>query len=249
MNLAHTDRTTNNRRLHLVERTFGKNIFSSYCSEESILLLNAKKQQLEFKVGEYIFREGEEVEGIYLIEEGAVKVVSRFGEQGEHILRLAGKGKLLGQQGLGAEHYTASAIALLPASVMFIPADVFNRLVQANPEFSLFLIHFIASELNEAESAIKKMMQLDVRQKTGDVIVMLIDSFGYKDVHPGKLAYTLSRRDFSNISGITYETVIRSLTYLQKAGLIGLEGKSIRLLDEPGLRNFCRYSIPASSAV
>ncbi|MFI5150897.1 MAG: Crp/Fnr family transcriptional regulator [Bacteroidia bacterium] len=217
-----------------------KNIFSKYCSEEWQLYLGAKQRSAEFKTGEYIFREGEVVKEIYLIEKGKIKVVSGYGENTEHILRLAGEGKLMGHRGLGAKTYSVSGIALEPTTVTVIPIDVFNRLIKANPEFSLYLIHFITSELNDSESRMKKLIHLDVRQKIADIIIMLIDAFGYKRDDPGKLTYTLSRYDFANISGTTYETVIRSLTFLQKEGYIGLEGKTIRVVNEKGLREFSR---------
>jgi CRP-like cAMP-binding protein len=156
-----------------------KNIFEKYCSEEWLFYLNAKQEMREYKAGDYIIEEGEEVKGFFFIRDGKIKIVSKYGTSSEHILRLAGSGKLMGHRGLGFKTYSISAIALLPTRTIFFPMEIFDRLIMANPEFSLFLVKFLASELSESESRMKKMIHFDVRQKIADIVIMLIDAFGF----------------------------------------------------------------------
>lgn len=217
-----------------------KNIFERYCTEEWIFYLEAKQQIKEYEAGDYIIREGEEVKGIFFIRKGKIKIVSKYGNKSEHILRLAGNGKLMGHRGLGFKNFAISAIALVPTSSIFFPIDIFERLIKANPEFGIFLVKFITAELGESESRMKKMIHFDVRQKIADIVIMLIDAFGFDKKERFKLDYTLSRYDFANIAGTTYETVIRSLAFLQTKGFIRLQAKDILVINEKALRRFCQ---------
>ena len=214
------------------------NILSKYCSEEWRPVINMYRTVSEFGAKERIFTEGDEVKGIYFIEKGKIKVVSSYGKNLERILRLAGEGKVFGHRGLTSKQYPISAITLTDSTVSFIPLDIYNKLLKSNPEFSRYMINFLTDQLLESEMRMKKMIHLDVRQKIADIVVMLINAFGFDKEDKNKLSYTLSRYDFANIAGTTYETVIRSMAFLQKKGYIKLDGKNIRVINQDGLRKF-----------
>ena len=58
----------------------------------------ANKQTLAFRKGEVIFREGDKVQGIFFLYEGAVKVHQSWEEQKELILRFATAGGINGAE-------------------------------------------------------------------------------------------------------------------------------------------------------
>mgnify|MGYP001619265525 CR=1 FL=1 len=47
-----------------------------YCSKESINILELNKRVMNYKKGQYIFYEGDPVQGLYVIRSGKVKVLS-----------------------------------------------------------------------------------------------------------------------------------------------------------------------------
>jgi CRP/FNR family transcriptional regulator len=69
-------------------------------------------------------------------------------------------------------------------------------------------------------------------------ILINLEAFGYdgEDGRTNVLGLTLSRADYSSLTGTTYETIIRMLAELERIELISLENKEIRILDEKGLR-------------
>lgn len=213
-----------------------ENFLSAYCSDEWILLAKNYLKVMKFKKDQRIINEGDKVTGVYFINNGMVKIVSFYDKDNERILRLSNKGSLVGHRGLSFAHYPISAIALSDTEVTFIPLDIFIKLIKANPDFSLFLITFISSELKNTEARMKNMIHGEVITRIAYIICMLIDAFGYDSKEKHRLYYTLSRKEIANISGTTYESVIRNLTELEKKKLINVSGKTFIITREFELR-------------
>ncbi|MBL7892878.1 MAG: Crp/Fnr family transcriptional regulator [Bacteroidia bacterium] len=213
-----------------------KNILYKYCSEEWYPIINNNQVLYSIKKGDKIFAQGEKVNGIYFINDGYVKVVSLFDKNKERILRLAGKGKLLGHRGFATSHYPISAIALTNTTVTFIPNSIFRTLIKSNPTLSIYLIDFLAGEIRESEERMKSLMYSDIKKRIAKILIKLVESFGYDKRTPRKLAYTLSRKDFANMAGTTYETVIRTLAHFQKRKYIKLVGKAILIVNAKELK-------------
>ncbi len=215
---------------------FSIRLLKKYCSSEWLPIFDLNKKITSVKAKERIFSEGDPVSGVYFIEKGKVKVLSRFNPTEEKIIRLAGDGMMLGHRGINIKKYPISAEALTDTSLTFVPIDIFIKILKANPELAVYLIHFMSDELRDAEERMKNLLILDPRKRISLILVKLIDTFGYKPKEPGILSYTISRNDLANIAGTTYETIIRTLSLFEKLAFIELIGKEIKILDESELR-------------
>lgn len=149
---------------------------------------------------------------------------------------------MLGHRALSSDVYPVSAIALTDVEVTFIPKEIFLKLIRTNPDFSVYVLEFIARELSETEERMKSIIHNEVIVRVGIIICMLIDAYGYDQYNSFKLAYTLSRRDIASFAGTSYESVIRNLSKLEERKIIKLEGKSILVLNEIVLREFLKTS-------
>lgn len=213
------------------------NIFYKYCSQDWYSIIDKFQVVSSYKKNETIFSEGDEVKGIYSIIHGNVKVFSLYDKGKVRIKRLAGDGKILGHRGFATTYYPVSAIALTNTVVMFLPTEIFRTLIRTNPDLSIFLIDYFAEDLREAEERMKSLLHADVKHRIAKILLMLINSFGFEE-GTNKLSYCLSRKDFASMAGITYESTVRTFAYFQKIKLIKLEGKSFRIIDHQGLKDY-----------
>lgn len=209
-----------------------------YCSEEWILLVNSYLQVENYKKGARIFNEGDRVKNIYFINSGKVKVVSHFNREEERILRLSNPGDLLGHRAFKSEKFPISSVALEDSKITSVPIEIYLKLIKSNPELSIFLLEFYASDLRETEERMINIIHNDVIVRIGIVICMLIDAYGYENEKTKRLAFMLSRSDIANFSGTVYESVVRNLTKLEEMGLIKIVGKNLLILKEKDLRKF-----------
>lgn len=210
------------------------NMFKMHCSPDWIPLIEHHCKKLELKNKEIVFNIGAPVTSIYFIQKGHVKVESEI--SGElKIIRLAGDGMILGHRGLHRDDYTIRATCLTNTTLTFIPIEIFRSVLRANPDLAMYLINFLSDELNEAEERNRNLQILDPRKKVALTLLKLARSFGYLKSEPQKLAFRISRQDIANMTGTTYETVIRTLSLLEKQKMIILENKDILIVNEKKL--------------
>lgn len=187
------------------------------------------KSTIHVNAKERIFNEGDPVKGIYFIEKGKVKVLSKFNGKGEKIIRIAGNDMILGHRGINYNSYHISSEALTDTTLTFLPINIFLKIIKANPNMAIYLLNFFIEELREAEDRMDSLLNFDPKKRVALVLLKLIDCFGYASKNSNLLSFTLTRADIANMIGTTYETVIRTLAKFEKLNYIELVGKEIAI--------------------
>ena len=200
------------------------------CLPEWRPAVSAQRKNFHYRKGELIFREGEEVKGIYFVYRGKVKVHKKWGSEKELIIRLAQKGDILGHRGLGHNvYYPISATAIEPVDVCFIDLDFFQATLKVNYEFIYQLLLFFADELQESERKMRNLAHMQVKGRIAQSLLALQEKFG--TTAGGFIDISLSRQDLASYAGTTYETVFRIMSEFTDERYIHTEGKNIALLD------------------
>lgn len=210
--------------------------FKKLCTKEELARFDKAKKKLIFESKERIFSQGDPVSGIYFVEKGHAKVLSKGFDGEEKIIRLVSEDMILGHRGLNRKEYLISAEALTSTVLTFLPMNIFLQILNGNPKLCIYLIEFMTEELLDAEIRTNNLLVLDPRTRIAHVLCKSLDTFGYDKLNKSKLSFTVSRSDISNMAGTTYETVIRTLALFNKKKLIRIEGKSLIILDETLLR-------------
>jgi CRP/FNR family transcriptional regulator len=188
-----------------------------------------------YKRGELLFKEGEKLEGIFYIYEGQAKIHKKWGEDKELIVRFATEGEIVGHRGLGLDPlYPVSATALTPLTACFFPLDFFLDSIQTNHIFANDLLWFFAAELKRSERRMHQMMLLPVKNRLAQTLLKLEEKFGVDE--KGFINLNVTKTDIASYSGVTYETIFRSLQELESEGLIALDAKNIRVVNALGLK-------------
>ena len=205
-----------------------------YCSTDWISIISRGKNQEFYKKGEYLFREGSRVFGLYFIQQGKVKVISTGMNGKEQIVRLATDGHLVGHRGYGMETYPIGAVALEDTLGCFIDNEIIFNAFMNNPKLTYAMMMFYSFELRKTEIRQRLLAQMSIREKVADTLLYLKDVFGL-DAKNKELNVNLSRQEIAGIAGTTSEQVTRILTELEDELLIEKRGKKVLLLNEKGL--------------
>ena len=189
----------------------------------------------EIKKGEPIFEEGEVTNGIYCIKAGVCKL-SKLSDNGkDQIVKLVKPGELLGQRSMiSDEPANLSAVALEDMEVCFIPRSEVMQFFTQNNQFSMNVMRTICDDLKGADDHMVNMAQKTVRQRLGETLIYLEETFGKNE--DGSLHIQLSREELAGMIGTATESCIRLLSELNKSEYIELIGKKIKLLDKNKLK-------------
>jgi CRP-like cAMP-binding protein len=207
-------------------------LFREFCSKEWRDFARKNTVTLCFKPGETIFKEGQKMESMYMIEKGRVKVFSNYTKEIEVVIRFATNGQTLGHRGLGDDGiFPVSAEALSETSVNILPLKIFEDLLRNNNEFCYYFMMFVAEELRRTERQQKNLLNMTVKQRVAKAIKMNAEVFGFAKEDPQLLSFTITRKDISSLANTTYESTVRSLSELQSDKVIKIVGKKLKVTN------------------
>lgn len=204
-------------------------------NKDELLRMAECKTSYTIKKGEPIFEEGEVTNGIYCIKDGVCKL-SKLSDNGkDQIVKLVKPGELLGQRSMiSDEPANLSAVALEDMEVCFIPRSEVMQFFTQNNQFSMNVMRTICDDLKGADDHMVNMAQKTVRQRLGETLIYLEETFGKNE--DGSLRIQLSREELAGMIGTATESCIRLLSELNKSDYIELTGKKITLLDKNKLK-------------
>jgi CRP-like cAMP-binding protein len=200
------------------------------CNKEWLPAIDANRKVYHYKKGELLFKEGEEVKGIFFINSGLVKVHKRWDDEKEMILRFANDGAIVGHRGLGGDTiYPVSGTALNNTEVCFVDIDFFTATLKTNPDYLYQLMLFFATELKESEKRMRNMAHMSAKGRIAYALITLQQKFGIDS--DGYLNIVLSRQDIASYTGTTYETLFKMMNEFTIENTLRFFVKKIEILD------------------
>ena len=192
---------------------------------------NAK--EYSFKIGETIYREGDNSNYVFLIYKGVVKSY-KSDEQGKELITALHKDDdLFGFTSfLKNIAYQESATAMENTVVYKLLKQELKTILNKNHAVTLNLIDHLTDNVSIVKDQLLQMAYSSVRKKTAGTILQ----FAEKIRKSSDDGIRISRSDLASVAGIATETFIRTLSGLKKDGLIDIEGRNIKIIDIDLLR-------------
>lgn len=212
----------------------GRHAIFSVLNHDEREQLDAIKVAQRYSRGEVIFEQGHNPKGLYCISEGKVKI-TKLGDEGrDQIVRMDNSAKVLGYRSLLSEEpYSATATALEQSTICFIPAHVIFEFLKNNSDLAFQMMRVMAQDIKRAEERLTDFTQKPVKERLAQTLLSLLESYG--QTAEGYLDISLTRQEWANLMGTTTETAIRTLSEFNKEGLIRLERKKVKLLQQERL--------------
>ena len=203
------------------------------------------KHHYEFNKGELIFREGDEINGLYFLQSGVIKLEMNADKQRPFILRLIGPGQTLGHRFLsytGLQPYSATAVE--DTRVCFIELGFFKNLLQRNELLQEELRKIFLREIRSTEIKLLQIAQQTVREKVAGILVHLAETYNYKQTGVG-IKVHIDRQEMADLAGTTKEQVTRVLADFDQEQLIRFRAKHFKFMAVDRLRQIAeKYSEP-----
>ena len=213
-----------------------KRCFFNFLSPGSLKRFRLERQMRRYKAHQFIFQEGEQPQGIFILCVGDVKMTKADDRGRELTLLYLSCGDLVGEVPfLGAEPYCASAETMRASVVCFLPRELVNHISLHEPEFSRRLVRrvsrFACNTMDRAfgfafRGANSRLASFLLTIKPPPAPAVALSCHG---------KFNYSRREIAQNLGLSPETVIRALSSFQSRGLIRLDGKVVEVKNRAGL--------------
>lgn len=195
----------------------------------------------QYKKNQIIYTEGEAPENLWILLKGKVKKYkSGIGDRVQ-ILRLYRPVQYFGHRAYFAqESYVSTAAAFEPSTLGFINMRIVESLIRQNNELAMFIIHNLSKTLGGADTKIVNLTQKHIRGRLAEALLLLAENYGLED-DQATLKIYLSREDLANLSNMTTANAIRTLSTFVNEKLILVDGRRIKIINEPQLKKISKY--------
>lgn len=195
----------------------------------------------QYKKNQIIYAEHEEPEYLWILLKGKVKMYkSGIGERVQ-ILRLYRPVQYFGYRAYFAhEPYVSSASAFEPSSLGLIPMRIVEEVIRRNNDLAMFFILELSRNLGGSDTKIVNLTQKHIRGRLAEALLLLADNYGLED-DEATLKIYMSREDLANLSNMTTSNAIRTLTSFVSEKLLLVDGRRIKIINEPMLRKISKF--------
>ncbi len=189
-----------------------------------------------YKRGQIIFREGRPANGFYIVASGRIKIFKVSSQGKEQILGIFGAGEVFGEVAVFSGNcFPANAMAIEDSHIIFVPRGEFISIIKEDPTLGLNMLAVLSSRLRKFTVLIENLSLKEVGSRLAAYILYLKEQ---KDAEKFKLDVT--KTQLASLLGTIPETLSRTLSKMNKQGLIKIEGSQIEILDQEGLQKLAK---------
>lgn len=182
--------------------------------------------------GSSVFEEGDEARHFYLLLDGHIRV-ERLNADGARVISLhIPSGQLFGiAKALGRETYPATSVAAVECLVLSWPMHLWDGFAAAHPGFAAEAYRVIGRRVAEMNNRIMELATQKVEQRIACALLRLMQQHGKAGEKGVEIAFPVTRRTISEMTGSTLHTVSRLLSAWEREGIVLSKRKHIHVLD------------------
>jgi CRP/FNR family transcriptional regulator, anaerobic regulatory protein len=185
---------------------------------------------ISIEPGEQLFGVLEHGSAAFTLREGVVRL-ERSSERGNRrIVRLAGRGDLVGLEALLGQSYTADAVACTPVKACRLPRVLVDELARDQPELLRDLMRRWQRALDDADEWLTEMSTGGARWR---MLRLLLKLSEFGAVEPGGtgLVWLPARSEMGAMLDMTIETASRLVSALRREQVLDLPDARHARLD------------------
>jgi CRP-like cAMP-binding protein len=202
-------------------------IFNDLTSDD-IQLVTSAIQSKRYGKGEYIFREGESSNKLYIVNEGVIKIAKLSDQGKQQIIRFLFPGDFFGLFALlqQKQHY-ADAEVLDDAIICVIEKQHLTSIMERNPRMAYQFLVAVSERLGQADEWLGTISLMETEQRLAKLLMLFYD----KNNNKPDIQLPVQKKELASLLGTTPETLSRKLTLFEDQGLIKVARSYIHILQ------------------
>ncbi|PRX28038.1 CRP-like cAMP-binding protein [Orenia metallireducens] len=207
--------------------------------DEKVILAIAQNSILRhYHQGEIIFFDGDEVDYLYIVVEGKVKI-SKFTSSGkEKIIHILEEGDIINEISLDRRKSSITAEMLEAGELILINITSLLRIMEENFVLTLQLFNSLSLKLRQSYRQLRNLGLKKTGPRVASRLWKLARDYGEKNRQGIKIDLNLSQRELALMIGASRETVSRFLKELEREEVIKVGNTQITILDIERLREW-----------
>lgn len=209
--------------------------------DEEVGLLQEATNHRTFRNGDFIFREGDPAETLYIVNQGLIKI-NKVSEDGkEQIVRLLFPGDFFGQSALlQTDIHYANAEAIDTTVICTIHRHDFLKVLEQNHQMSLRFMQALNEKLQQADEWMTLLSLMEVERRLASVLLLFNEKANTQNMNES-FKLPISKKVLASLIGTTPETISRKLVSFSTDGIISMKGqRNIQILELAKLKKIAK---------
>jgi CRP/FNR family transcriptional regulator, cyclic AMP receptor protein len=182
---------------------------------------------IHLKRGEDLYHSKEHHGGLFLIQEGRVRVF-RVSPQGDQLtLALLSAGTVLSGRRLQGLH----AVVMEPSTIAFMKREYVESLIRKKPEVGLRLADLLAERLRLMDARMSDVIHKEVPARLASLILQLLDEEGVVGGERYTIPTPYTHQQLGTMIGAKRVAVTRAFRSLREAGAVEVEQSRLHVKD------------------
>jgi len=184
--------------------------------------------------GDFLFRQGEIINTVYLIKSGKLKMVQTCMDGRETILDVCGPGEILGELSLYQDQTElSSAVAMEEAYICCFDRQQFKELIQQDSSFAWRVISYLGKKHYENMQKQGEETRQTVKEKTLNLFYRFANEYGQKQADGQLIDLKITQQELADMVGSSRVMVVQALKELKAASIIDKINGYYVLKDDP----------------
>jgi CRP/FNR family transcriptional regulator len=193
-------------------------------------------ERIHVKKGAALYRAGDPFSALHAIRVGSCKTTV-LGEQGhEQVAGYHMTGDIVGMDGIASDRYAGQAVALEDSEVCVLPYDRLEELARHLAPLHRNLDKVLATEIVRGHNLMLLLGSFRAEERLAVFLLDLSQRYRERGYSATEFMLRLTREDIGSYLGLQLETVSRLLSRFQAGGLLQVQGRLVKLLDLPALK-------------
>ena len=227
-----------------VQEDYGKlwelNPVWNYLTPDEKVFIDRHVEVKFYRKNEVIYNEGDLTEHVIMLVRGTVSLSKEgVGQRSQIIRMLKACDTFSYRSAMAGDCHSTSATALEPSVLYYVERDAFLEVIQNNNKFCYAVLVAMSKDLGLSETQTVNLTQKHIRGRLAEALLALKKNYGY-DEDGFTIAMYMAREDLANMSNMTTSNAIRTLSQFASEGLIALDGRKVKLLNEAELTRISR---------
>lgn len=218
--------TTSCRDCGLLDLCFAQSVAESRRDELDSII----RRQRPLDRDDHLFHAGQSLKSICVVRSGTVKTYQLSPEGSEMVTGFHLPGELIGLDAIGHQRHPAFAVALEDSHYCEIPYPDFQQMLKQSSQLNQLMLKLLSADMAEMRDLLLVVSRMEARARVAIFVLNLSRRLGRRGQDSNRFRLVMDRRDIANYLGLTVETVSRTLSTMQKAGLLSVRGKRLNLL-------------------
>ncbi len=210
-------------------------LFSAW-PEELAREVSARARIIRAAAGDKFVRQGQVLEGLYVIVSGCVEIGSDRSDGRRYVRRYAEPGYIFGFpsifDGKGTSFFY---VAHQATQLVLVQKSVFLSILERHPQLWRSVVREVVGNQRLVLSAIEEWMFEGLRVRLTRLLVSLATAFGTRETAGTAIQIRLTKDDLGDLLGVTRQSVSKELRRLEREGLVISAYGRLTLIDQAAL--------------